>query len=197
MKNWRFSPRENLIIYTNCYGSEKVKMISLISVIENGDDIACNQLLRGSFTREGRVSAPTQQQQQLLRNALHGPGSPNNILERDGMKRYVSMSLPRSLKLWSLRVVSELQQTWESLSVPTSVLCGKQTGIQSCQKSCRWKQSVTWRPNHLEINLFLKYDWRALNYDMDGLESLPVDFWCPDSLDRCRIMGREYSGFWG
>ena len=80
-----------------------ISLISVIVVIENGDDIACNQLLRGLFTREGRMSAPTQQQQQLLRGALHGPGSPNNILERDEMKRYVSIleisSLPRSLKL--------------------------------------------------------------------------------------------------
>ena len=51
---------------------------------------------------------------------------------------------------------------------------------------------VRLRPDNLEMNLFLKYNLRALHYDMDSLES--PDFQSPNSLDRNPRDSDEESG---
>ena len=40
------------------------------------------------------------------------------------------------------------------------------------------------RPEKLEINMFLKYNLRALNYSVESLQPVPETFGCPNSLKR-------------
>ena len=43
---------------------------------------------------------------------------------------------------------------------------------------------VRLRPDNLEMNLFLKYNLRALDYNLDDLQVPPTDFRSPNSLNR-------------
>ena len=43
---------------------------------------------------------------------------------------------------------------------------------------------VRLRPDNLEMNLFLKYNLRALDYNLDDLQVPPTDFRSPNSLSR-------------
>ena len=43
---------------------------------------------------------------------------------------------------------------------------------------------VQLRPDNLEMNLFLKYNLRALDYNLDDLQVPPTDFKSPNSLNR-------------
>ena len=44
--------------------------------------------------------------------------------------------------------------------------------------------SVRLRPDNLEMNLFLKYNLRALDCNLDDLQVPPTDFRSPNSLNR-------------
>ena len=40
------------------------------------------------------------------------------------------------------------------------------------------------RPENLEMNMFLKYNLRALNYSVESLQPVPKTFRCPNSHKR-------------
>ena len=40
------------------------------------------------------------------------------------------------------------------------------------------------RPENLEMNMFLKYNLRALNYSVESLQPVPKTFMCPNSQKR-------------
>ena len=40
------------------------------------------------------------------------------------------------------------------------------------------------RPENLEMNMFLKYNLRALNYSVESLQPVPKTFICPNSQKR-------------
>ncbi|KAL5249226.1 hypothetical protein ACHWQZ_G018175 [Mnemiopsis leidyi] len=43
---------------------------------------------------------------------------------------------------------------------------------------------LSMRPENLEMNMFLKYNLRALNYSVESLQSVPETFGCPNSQKR-------------
>ena len=79
---------------------------------------------------------------------------------------------------------------YPNLSVLARVyLCPPPSSVASEQafkvaKNVIGDNRVWLRPDYLEMNLFLKYNLRALDYNLDDLQVPPTDFRSPSSLNR-------------
>ena len=63
---------------------------------------------------------------------------------------------------------------------PFSVTCERAFKVA---KNVVGGNRVRLRPDNLEMMLFSKYNVRALNNDLDSLQSPPADFWFPYNLE--------------
>ena len=150
---------------------------SVISVMDNEDDMEWNQLLRGS---------------------VDGPGSPNNLI-REEVTRYLKEKLSPQ-RVDPLEYWRKNNKLYPNVSKLVRVyLCPPPSSVASerafkVAKNVVGDNRVRLRPDNLEMNLFLKYNLRALNYDVKSLESAPADFRYPNSGTRDRRDSDEESG---
>lgn len=150
---------------------------SVISVMENEDDMEWNQLLRGT---------------------VDGPGSPNNLI-REEVTRYLKEKLSPQ-RVDPLEYWRKNNKLYPNVSKLVRVyLCPPPSSVASerafkVAKNVVGDNRVRLRPENLEMNLFLKYNLRALNYDVKSLESAPADFRYPNSGARDPRDSDEESG---
>lgn len=107
-------------------------------------------------------------------------GSPNNVIREEVtryMKEKLSPQIVDPLEFWQRN-----HKLYPNLSKLVRVyLCPPPSTVASerafkVEKNVVGDNRVRLRPDNLEMNLFLKYNLRALNYDLNNLESPPADF---------------------
>jgi len=141
---------------------------SVVSVLDTDEDITWTQLLRGA--------------------ADDRPESPNNAV-RDEVARYLREKLV-SQRLDPLIYWKRNHKTFPNLSKLVRVyLCPPPSSVASerafkVAKNVVGDRRLSMRPENLEMNMFLKYNLRALNYSVESLQSVPETFGCPNSQKR-------------
>ena len=126
---------------------------------------------------------------QLLRGASDDrPDSPNNAV-RDEVARYLKEKLV-SQRLDPLIYWKRNHKGYPNLSKLVRVyLCPPPSSVASerafkVAKNVVGERRLRMRPENLEMNMFLKYNLRALNYSVESLQTVPETFRCPNSQKR-------------